>query len=194
MNQKEIKFITLGNSKVGKSSYILRYTENQFSIHISSTVGIDYKFKNEIIDGESIKVYIFDTSGQERFRSISYNMLKNANGVLLFFDITDRESFTSITEWFESIYQHQPKNFPIVLIGNKIDKNDERQITKKEAEEEANKHNLKYFEISCKNNINIREPILDLISKVSGEKNEEIVIRLKPPRKKKRGNCCKKGK
>ena len=187
MNPKEIKLITLGNSKVGKSSFILRYTENEFSMHISTTVGIDYKSKYETLDsGERVKIIIFDTNGQERFRSISYNMLKNANGVLLFYDICDKESFDSIKEWMASIYDIKEKDFPIVLIGNKIDKNEDRVIDTKTGESEAQKYNIKYFEISCKNSINIKDPILYIISQVSGEKSDNFL--LKPKKKKK--NCC----
>ena len=191
MEPREIKLITLGNSKVGKSSYILRYTENEFSIHIPTTVGIDYKHKFETIDGERVKIYIFDTNGEERFRSISYNMLKNAHGVLLFFDITDRESFSCIKEWIKSIYDNQKEDFPITLIGNKIDREEDRVVTKSEGEAEAKKYGLEYFEISCKNSININEPILHLISKISGT-GDNNGIRLKPPDKKKKRKCCKK--
>ena len=191
MEPREIKLITLGNSKVGKSSYILRYTENEFSIHIPTTVGIDYKHKFETIDGERVKIYIFDTNGEERFRSISYNMLKNAHGVLLFFDITDRESFSCIKEWIKSIYDNQKEDFPITLIGNKIDREEDRVVMKTEGEAEAKKYGLEYFEISCKNSINIREPILHLISKISGT-GDNNGIRLKPPDKKKKRKCCKK--
>ena len=189
MNPKEIKLITLGNSKVGKSSFILRYTENEFSIHISTTIGIDYKYQYETLDdGERVKIIIFDTNGQERFKSISYNMLKNANGVLLFYDICDKESFDSIKEWMESIYDIKEINFPIVLIGNKIDKNEDRVIDTKTGESEAQKYNIKFFEISCKNAINIKEPILYLISQISGVKNYKNIV-LSPKKKKKK--CCK---
>ena len=192
MELREIKLITLGNSKVGKSSFILRYTDNEFSIQIPTTIGIDYKYKFETLDsGERVKIYIFDTNGQERFRAISKNMIKNANGVLLLYDITDRESFTSVAEWMQSIYNEKDKNFPIVLIGNKIDREDDRVITKNEGEAEAKRYNIDYFEISCKNNINIRDPIMNLISKIS-EANDTKGVQLKPLGKQKnKKKCCK---
>ena len=143
MNPREIKLLTLGNSKVGKSSFILRYTENEFSIHISTTIGMDYKYKFETLDdGERVKVFLFDTNGQERFKSISFNMLKNAHGVLLFYDITDKESFDSIKEWMKNIYDIKEQDFPIVLLGNKIDKTEERVIDSKVGESEAQKYNI----------------------------------------------------
>ena len=191
MNPREIKLLTLGNSKVGKSSFILRYTENEFSIHISTTIGMDYKYKYETLDdGERVKVFLFDTNGQERFKSISFNMLKNAHGVLLFYDITDKESFDSIKEWMKNIYDIKEKDFPIVLLGNKIDKSEERVIDYKVGESEAQKYNIKFFEISCKNAINIKEPILYIISQISGGKVKEDNFILNPKREKKK-KCCK---
>ena len=192
---REIKLITLGNSHVGKTSFINRYVENTFSIHISTTIGIDNKYKIEIIDNnEKVKVIIFDTNGQERFKSISFNMLKNANGVLLFFDVTSRDSFDSIKEWMNNIYNFKDEKFPIVLIGNKIDINNvERQVLKEEGESEAEKYKIKYFETSCKMNINIKETILYLLSKIEepDDRNDSIIIK---PMKKHRKKCCQKNK
>ena len=192
---REIRLITLGNSHVGKTSFINRYVENTFSIHISSTIGIDNKDKIEIIDNnEKVKVIIFDTNGQERFKSISFNMLKNANGVLLFFDVTNRDSFDSIKEWMNNIYNFKDEKFPIVLIGNKIDINkDERQVLKEEGESEAENYKIKYFETSCKMNINIKETILYLLSKIEepDDRNDSIIIK---PMKKHRKKCCQKNK
>ena len=192
---REIRLITLGNSHVGKTSFINRYVENTFSIHISSTIGIDNKDKIEIIDNnEKVKVIIFDTNGQERFKSISFNMLKNANGVLLFFDVTSRDSFDSIKEWMNNIYNFKDEKFPIVLIGNKIDINNvERQVLKEEGESEAEKYKIKYFETSCKMNINIKETILYLLSKIEepDDRNDSIIIK---PMKKHRKKCCQKNK
>ena len=189
---KQIKLITLGNSKVGKSSYILRYTDNVFSFHMSTTIGIDFKDKIETLDnGEKLKIILYDTNGQERYKSISFNMLKNADAVLLFYDITDKQSFESIKDWIQSIYQFKNKDFPIVLIGNKIDKEEERVVTKNEGESEALKHNIKHFEISCKDSINIREPILHLISITNlGDKEGNLKPSLKSKNKKDKKKCC----
>ena len=189
---KQIKLFTLGNSKVGKSSYILRYTENEFSLYISTTIGINYKSKIETLDNkERIEIILYDTNGQERFKSMSFNMLKNADGALLFYDITDKGSFDSIKDWIKSIYEFKSKDFPIVLVGNKIDKEEDRVITKNEGESEALKHNIKHFEISCKDSINIREPILHLISITNlGDKEGNLKLNLKSKNKKDKKKCC----
>ena len=188
---KQIRLITLGNSKVGKSSYILRYTDNEFSFHISTTIGLDFKDKIETLDNhESVKIILYDTNGQERYKSISFNMLKNADAVLLFYDITDKESFNSIKDWMQSIYQFKDKEFPIVLIGNKIDKEEDRVVSKNEGESEASKYNIKFYEISCKNSINIREPILHLISITNNRIDKEENFRLNKTKKQKHKNKC----
>ena len=193
MNTREIKLIILGNSKAGKTSYILRYADNEFSFTISTTVGLDYKTKYETLEnGDKVKICIFDTNGQERFKSISFNMLKNAEGVLLLYDITDRNSFDSIKGWMDSIFQYKDESFPIVLIGNKSDREDDRVVQTEEGENEAKKYNVKLFETSCKNNINISEPILYLISKVIKiEKSTNISIVGKSHHKNHK-KCCKK--
>ena len=168
-NFTEFKLLTLGNSKVGKTSFILKYTEDTFTTNTSTTIGIDYKDKYEILkNNQKVKIAIYDTNGQERYKSLSLNYLKKADGILLFYDITDKESFDSIKEWMQSIYDVKDNNFPIVLIGNKIDLEDERIVTKEEGESESLKYNIKFYETSCKDNINIKESILFLIYKILG--------------------------
>ena len=197
-NFTEFKLLTLGNSKVGKTSFILKYTEDTFTTNTSTTIGIDYKDKYEILkNNQKVKIAIYDTNGQERFKSLSLNYLKKADGILLFYDITDKESFDSIKEWMQSIYEIKDNNFPIVLIGNKIDLEDERIVTKEEGESESVKYNIKFYETSCKDNINIKESILFLIYKILGniqeekdkEKNENIVLNTEKHKKKKHRRC-----
>ena len=197
-NFTQFKLLTLGNSKVGKTSFILKYTEDTFTTNTSTTIGIDYKDKYEILkNNQKVKIAIYDTNGQERFKSLSLNYLKKADGILLFYDITDKESFDSIKEWMQSIYEIKDNNFPIVLIGNKIDLKDERIVTKEEGESESVKYNIKFYETSCKDNINIKESILFLIYKILGniqeekdkEKNENIVLNTKKHKKRKHRRC-----
>ena len=197
-NFTQFKLLTLGNSNVGKTSFILKYTEDTFTTNTSTTIGIDYKDKYEILkNNQKVKIAIYDTNGQERFKSLSLNYLKKADGILLFYDITDKESFDSIKEWMQSIYEIKDNNFPIVLIGNKIDLEDKRKVTKEEGESESLKYNIKFYETSCKDNINIKESILFLIYKILGniqeekdkEKNENIVLNTKKHKKRKHRRC-----
>ena len=114
----KINLITLGDISVGKTCYILKFTEDFFQpIHLS-TIGIDFKKKKVTINNKNYTVFFYDTTGQERFRSIALNIVKNADGILLMYDITERDSFKAISEWMNSIKQIKKKDFPIILIGN----------------------------------------------------------------------------
>ena len=165
-NQK-ICLFTLGNSAVGKTCFILRFTKNTFNNTYISTIGIDFLSKNTTLpNGEKYKVLFYDTAGQEKYRSIAFNLMKGAEGIILMYDITKRATFESITEWVQSIKEAKGESFPIVLIGNKCDLEEEREISKEEGENEAKKHGFLFFETSNKNGTNIEEATVALIEKV----------------------------
>ena len=129
----EAHIITLGDSKVGKSSLIIRYMENTFIETYISTLGIDSRQKNiKLSNGEEIRVKITDSAGEERFRALSANYIKKANGILLVYDITNKDSFENINIWAQEI-KDKSKSIderPIVLIGNKSDLEKDRCINK----------------------------------------------------------------
>ena len=119
-----------------------------------------------------------DTQGQERYRALSYNFIKNADGIILMYDITSQTSFDSISEWMDNIRKAKDEEFPIVLVGNKYDLEEDRVISKEEGEELAKKYRLPFYETSNKDNINIEESCLDLINKVIIENGKESEINL----------------
>ena len=165
----EAHLVTLGDTKVGKTSLILRYIDNFFNMNYLSTIGIDSKIKKiTLSNGEEIKVKISDTAGQERFKSIASNYMKKANGILLVYDITDKLTFENINKWAEEINKDEEKTKPILLIGNKSDKSDERVVTKEEGEEFAKKccGGIKFYETSCKTGENVEEAINDLVNQI----------------------------
>ena len=192
---EKINIITLGNSSVGKSSYIVKYTENCFQQVYLSTVGIDFKTKEITLNNKKYKLFFYDTTGQERFRSISVNIVKNADGILLLYDITDRESFKSISEWMKSIKEIKKGDFPIILIGNKIDLEEERKVTKLEGEGLSKEYNIGFYEISNKEGINIEESCLDLINKIIDYKSrikkriDSMKLKKSTTKKNKSSNC-----
>ena len=151
------KVLLLGDSDVGKSSLILRYTEETFNSKLVNSIGVDFKMKKKEIDGKIIKVQIWDTAGHERFRSITYSYYRGANAIIIVFDITDKKSFLSITEWLKQIEKHAKENVFKFLVGNKSDLAEERKVTFEEAKEYADKHDLPYIETSAKEGININE-------------------------------------
>ena len=153
-----IKILTLGNSKVGKTSFIYRYTDNLFQFNYVSTQGNDYLTKIvELPNGKMYSVNFFDTAGQERFRAMSFNLIKKCDGILLIYDITDKESFESIPKWMENIQDNKGLDYPIILCGNKIDLENKRVISKKEGEELAQKFGITFFETSNKDGKNVEK-------------------------------------
>ena len=120
----DIKILTIGDSNVGKSSLIIKYIENKININYLTTIGFDLKYKIITLkDGTEAKIILYDNVGQERFKSLSKNYIKKANGALLVYDICNRISFESIYNWKESIYEEN-NELPVILVGNKQKLND----------------------------------------------------------------------
>ena len=164
---EKFNIMTLGNSTVGKTSYILRYTEKTFEEVYLTTLGIDFKTKIiKLPNNQKYRIDFYDTAGQERYKSISLNAIKNTQGVILMYDITNKKSFDAITKWMKDIIEAKGKEFPIVLLGNKCDMEENRQVTKEEGEKLAQQYNLSFFETSNKTGKNIEEAGLELINKI----------------------------
>ena len=163
LNEETIlKIIILGSSEVGKTSIMNRYFNNDFSPNLLSTIGIDFKTKYFKFDDEKIKFYFIDTAGQEKFRAISVNYLKGTNGVILVFDLTKLETFYLIQNWINDIIQNNQENISKILLGNKSDLIDERNVIKEEAEKLANDLGCKYYEASAKTGENIFEALNEI--------------------------------
>ncbi len=196
---EKIKIMALGNNVVGKTSFILRFTENKFEKNYLATVGIDYQIKIITIKEKQYKLCFYDTVGQEKYRSITLNVIKDAQGILLMYDITIINSFDSIPNWIKSIKDVKGSDFPMVLVGNKIDLESERKITKEQGEKFAKENGIEFFEISNKNGINIQEAGLALVNKILEKKEKEkpdaksintIVLKRKSKKKKEDSKRC----
>ncbi len=189
---EKINIITLGDTGVGKTCYILKYTDDFFQpVHLS-TVGVDFKLKLLTFNDQKYRIYLYDTTGQERFKSISLNIIKNADGIILMYDITLKDTFKEISDWMNSIKQIKRDDFPIVLVGNKCDLEEERSISKEDGENLAKQYNIEFFETSNKNGINIEESALTLIKKIIEYKklNGDLkTIKLKQKKTIKKKNC-----
>ena len=160
------KILTIGESGVGKTCILLRYTDNKFIKHHLTTIGIDYKTKDVNINNKSIKLKIWDTAGQERFRNITQQYYKGADGIVLVFDLTDRNSFEKIREWMQQITSYTQKDsIGIVLLGNKCDA-ENKAVTNQEASDIAAEFNMKFFETSAMNNINIEDSFTHLSTEI----------------------------
>ena len=163
---EKINIMTLGNNAVGKTSFIIKYTENSYQEVYLATIGIDFKCKIIEIGDKKYKFYFYDTTGQERFRSLALNVIKNAQAVIIMYDITNRSSFDSIPGWIKSVRESKGESFPMILLGNKIDKENEREIEKDEAEILAKEYDIDFFEISNKEGTNIDKALMTFINRI----------------------------
>ena len=161
------KILILGDSTVGKTCFLTRYTDNTFQEEYLASIGMDYKIKSyEKEDGNSIKLYIWDTAGQDRFRSITRNYYKGADGIILIYDITNEESFNNVKNWINSIKEEAPDKVVIILVGNKVDDEENRKIKKENGEKISQEFKLPFFECSAKADINVNSAFEALIKKL----------------------------
>ena len=170
-----LKLLLLGDSSVGKTSILLKYISNKFDDSSISTVGVDYMDKIIDYNKFKIKLQIWDTSGEEKFRTITKNFYRNADGLLVVFDLTKKESYDHIKSWLDEAKENNDK-LKTILIGNKLDLKDERIVAIDVAKQFAEKNNLKYIETSAKDGTNINESfqaIIDLL--FDGKSSEEIL-------------------
>ena len=176
-----IKIVTLGDSMVGKTSIVYRYFENKFNESILSTIGIDFKTKYIKVRDASVKVLIWDTAGQEKFRNIAKQYYQGANGVLLVFDVSDRKSFERIEYWLNEIKENNKiDSMYAVIVANKIDLVGERVISRDEAEKYAEKNNISYFEVSAKTGEGVAEMFNNItkgtIDKIFNESQNQSIL------------------
>ena len=165
--QGALSFILIGDSTVGKTCFLKRYTDNTFQDAYLSTIGFDFKFKEVILkSGKKVKSQLWDTAGQERFRTIAKSYYKGAHGILLMYDVTNRKSFDNIKKWLNQITEDASNKISILLVANKIDC-ENRIVSKEEGEALAKSNNLPIFEASAKENINVEESFIFLIEKIN---------------------------
>ena len=192
---KKVQILTLGDGKVGKTSILKRYKEDAFSAHHLTTIGIDFITNDIKIGNEPVTVKIWDTAGQERFRTITHAFYKQAQGVILVYDVTDRKTYESVHSWITSIHEHADENIIKYLVANKIDLNDDRKVTKDEGQKMAHQYGMKFFETSAKASINISECIESLTKDICDkfalkEDLTNVAIGKKNKEPKGDANCC----
>ena len=195
-----IRIIILGSSQVGKTSIFNRYFNKIFEENTLSSIGVDFLTKFFKFGEEKIQVNFIDTAGQERFKSISHNYLKGADGALLVFDITQKDSFDLIQSWIDTINENNYENIGKIIFGNKSDLSEERTVSKEEAEELAKNLGLEYYEGSAKTGENIEEVMNEITRKTyeyfkeSKDKRRKESTKIKnnnPNKEEKKRKCCK---
>lgn len=157
-----IKLLMLGDSGVGKTSLVRQYANEEFSTNFITTIGIDYKIKLLDVGDTRVKLQIWDTAGQERFRTITTSYFKGANGIMLVYDITDRETFKNIAVWAKDIKENADPQVCIVLVGNKKDLEKDRSVSYEEGLQMARKMNVHFWEVSAKVGENVNTAYEDI--------------------------------
>ncbi|QDS75609.1 hypothetical protein FKW77_006536 [Venturia effusa] len=165
-----IKLLLIGDSGVGKSCCLLRFSEDSFTPSFITTIGIDFKIRTIELDGKKVKLQIWDTAGQERFRTITTAYYRGAMGILLVYDVTDERSFntnvfarvTDIRTWFSNVEQHASEGVNKILIGNKCDWEDKRQVSTEQGQALADELGIPFMEVSAKSNINVEKAFYNL--------------------------------
>jgi Ras-related protein Rab-1A len=191
----DFKVLLLGDSNVGKTCLLLRYIDDTFTENHMMTIGVDYKIK--IIntpDQEIIRLKIWDTAGQDRFKCITKNYYQGSDGILLLYDTTSMASFTNIKKWISQIKDHVKNDVCITLVGNKVDLVSERQVSTEMGNKLANDYNINFYETSSKKNLFINEAFENLWKNIlhkkqtnQKEENSKVVKLRKRDKLKK---CC----
>ena len=194
-----IPLMLLGDCQVGKTSLIARITGNEFDESLLTTIGKSSHTYEVELHGYNLKMKIWDTAGQERFKSMSVNVIKNAEGLLLTYSITSRESFNNLESWLKQLNDAKDiSKIPIVIVGNKSDLEELRIVKYKEGKEFADKHNYHFYEVSAKTGQNVKEAFYDIFEQlyelfeeeITGKKNVSTSIQLTKKNKVKKKGCC----
>ncbi|XP_041358625.1 ras-related protein Rab-3-like isoform X2 [Gigantopelta aegis] len=160
------KLLIIGNSSVGKTSFLFRYADDSFTSAFVSTVGIDFKVKTVFRQDKRVKLQIWDTAGQERYRTITTAYYRGAMGFILMYDVTNEESFNAVQDWCMQIKTHAWSNAVVALVGNKCDLEELRVVPASKSKKLARDLGLEFFETSAKENINVKavfERLVDII-------------------------------
>ena len=192
----QIKLLMIGDSAVGKTSLLLRYANDTFSSTFITTIGIDFKIKTVDLDGRRVKLQIWDTAGQEQFRTITRSYFRGAQGIVLVYDITDRGTFNSVRSWMAQIADHADAQVNRVLVANKSDNEAERRVSSAEGAALAAEYEVKFLETSAKHDINVSETFTAIAREVvaripaEGAASTRGATRLSGTSGKKKSSCC----
>ncbi|XP_072128361.1 EF-hand calcium-binding domain-containing protein 4A isoform X1 [Mobula birostris] len=188
------KVVFIGNSGVGKSSFIHRYCYDRFLTETNATIGIDFQVKSLVLDNTRVALQLWDTAGQERFRSISKQYFRKADGVVVMYDVTSEASFTAVRNWMANVQEGIDERAVICLLANKIDvlNSGTQRVSKAEGERLAKEYNTVFYECSARSGYNIMEPLLQVARLLSEQEDRqrEDALRLDDVCDKKKG-CCK---
>ncbi|TFY82556.1 hypothetical protein EWM64_g1451 [Hericium alpestre] len=153
---KRTKIVLLGDQSVGKTSLITRFMYDTFDNTYQATIGIDFLSKTLYLDDRTVRLQLWDTAGQERFRSLIPSYIRDSTVAIVVFDITNRQSFLSTSKWIDDVRSERGNDVMVVLVGNKADLSDKRQVTLEEATAKSQQLNIMFMETSAKAGHNVK--------------------------------------
>jgi len=162
------KLLLIGNSSVGKSSLLLRFSDEQWlpEDESSATIGVDFRVHKMDVNGRKVKLSIWDTAGQERFRTITSSYYRGAQGIILVYDVSSRESFEALPRWYSELETYVSSSVVKILVGNKVDKEFSRQIPTTEGQAFATRMNSLFIEASAKTAVGVTDAFRDVVTKI----------------------------
>ncbi|KAK2949731.1 putative GTP-binding protein ypt3 [Blattamonas nauphoetae] len=160
------KIVLIGDSAVGKSNLLLRYTRNEFNVESQATIGVEFATRTIQYDGKTIKAQIWDTAGQDRYRAITSAYYRGAVGALLVYDISNRDSFENCDRWLRELKEHADPSVQILMAGNKCDLRHLRNVSTEEARTFAQHHNLSFIETSALHSTNVEAAFQTIIQEI----------------------------
>ncbi|XP_046412491.1 ras-related protein Rab-10 [Neodiprion fabricii] len=190
------KLLLIGDSGVGKTCILFRFSDDAFTTTFLSTIGIDFKIKTVELRGKKIKLQIWDTAGQERFHTITTSYYRGAMGIMLIYDITNGKSFENIVKWLRYIDEHANEDVEKMILGNKCDMHEKRVVSTERGEAIGREHGIKFMETSAKSNVNIERAFIELaeaiLEKTAGSEPQEAPDRVTVDRRveKSSNRCC----
>ncbi|KAE8676402.1 Ras-related protein RABA2c [Hibiscus syriacus] len=160
------KIVLIGDSGVGKSNILSRYTRNEFCLESKSTIGVEFATRNLQVEGKSVKAQIWDTAGQERYRAITSAYYRGAVGAILVYDITKRQTFDNVQRWLRELRNHADSNIVLMMAGNKSDLNHLRAVSEQDGQNLAEKDGLSFLETSALDATNIEKAFQTILTEV----------------------------
>ena len=173
--KKSFKVLLIGDTAVGKTSIILQYTKHIHPRSYISTLGLDFAIHDQKLNnGKNVELRIYDTAGQEKYSSIVKNLYNTAQGLILVYDITSIKSFHNINNWLNYVKENSKQNVKLILVGNKTDLEEKREVEINDANKLSNDFKIELFEISAKNNIGVDDVFIKMAEMLSYDNNNNF--------------------